>query len=59
MHKDEVSPSTEPSVEDNSPQLDSRPFLAEQISNSDEETQTQGAVQVLLFNMVELIVNKP
>ncbi|XP_041000474.1 probable zinc metalloprotease EGY2, chloroplastic [Juglans microcarpa x Juglans regia] len=44
VREDEVSPSIDSSVEDNS-QLDSRPFLAEQISNNDEETPTQGAVQ--------------
>ena len=47
LHKDgEKSPSTSSFVQ-NDPQLDSQPINGEKISNSDEENQAQGGVQVL------------
>jgi hypothetical protein len=45
-----MPPSTSSFVQ-NDPQLDSQPFVAEKINNSDEENQAQGGVQVLFSNL--------
>lgn len=51
MDNDGEMPYSTSSFVQKDPQPDSLPFVAEQINNSDEETQAQGGVQVRFSNI--------